>query len=100
MARGQARGVISFELQAANRNVHGRRRESHKLYQRAAEMALRRGLWDTASYFDEVDAGADALAGETTKARKAFQDFFELWMDADRDLPILKQAKAEYAKLQ
>ena len=29
-----------------------------------------------------------------------FQDFFELWKDADPDIPILKQAKAEYAKLQ
>jgi hypothetical protein len=33
------------------------------------------------------------------KARKAFQDFFELWKDADPDVPILQQAKAEYAKL-
>jgi eukaryotic-like serine/threonine-protein kinase len=40
-----------------------------------------------------------ALAGGTAKARKAFQDFFELWKDADTDIPILKQAKAEYAKM-
>ena len=39
---------------------------------------------------------ADALA----KARAAYQDFFNLWKDADPDIPILKQAKAEYAKLQ
>jgi len=38
----------------------------------------------------------DALA----KARAAYQDFFNLWKDADPDIPILKQAKAEYAKLQ
>ena len=38
----------------------------------------------------------DALA----KARAAYQDFFALWKDADPDIPILKQAKAEYAKLQ
>ncbi|HUI40553.1 MAG TPA: hypothetical protein VL523_01160 [Terriglobia bacterium] len=38
----------------------------------------------------------DALA----KARIAFQDFLALWKDADRDIPILKQAKAEYARLQ
>jgi hypothetical protein len=30
--------------------------------------------------------------------RAAYQDFFALWKDADRDIPILKQAKAEYAK--
>jgi hypothetical protein len=30
--------------------------------------------------------------------RAAYQDFFALWKDADRDIPILKQTKAEYAK--
>jgi tetratricopeptide (TPR) repeat protein len=38
--------------------------------------------------------------GDATKARAAYQDFFGLWKDADADVPILKQAKAEYAKLQ
>jgi len=40
------------------------------------------------------------LLGDTTKARTAYQDFFALWKDADPDIPILKQAKGEYAKLQ
>ncbi len=44
-------------------------------------------------------ARASALAGDAAKARKAFQDFFALWKDADTDIPILQQAKAEYAKL-
>lgn len=39
------------------------------------------------------------LAGETEKARKAYQDFLTLWKDADPDIPILLEAKAEYAKL-
>jgi eukaryotic-like serine/threonine-protein kinase len=43
---------------------------------------------------------AYALQGDTAKARAAYQDFFTLWKDADPDIPILKQAKAEYAKLQ
>jgi DNA-binding winged helix-turn-helix (wHTH) protein len=43
---------------------------------------------------------AYALAGDKTKARTAYQDFLNLWKDADSDIPILKQAKAEYAKLQ
>jgi len=34
------------------------------------------------------------------KARAAYQDFLTLWKDADLDIPILKQAKAEYEKLQ
>jgi hypothetical protein len=40
-----------------------------------------------------------AMQGDTAKARTAYQDFFTLWKDADPDIPILKQAKAEYAKL-
>jgi eukaryotic-like serine/threonine-protein kinase len=39
------------------------------------------------------------LAGDTAKAKKAFEEFFELWKDVDTDIPILKQAKAEYARL-
>jgi DNA-binding winged helix-turn-helix (wHTH) protein/Tfp pilus assembly protein PilF len=45
-------------------------------------------------------ARAHALQGDTAKARAAYQDFLTLWKDADREIPILKQAKAEYAKLQ
>jgi hypothetical protein len=40
------------------------------------------------------------LAGDLAKAGKAYQDFLTLWRDADPDIPILKEAKAEYAKLQ
>jgi tetratricopeptide (TPR) repeat protein len=43
---------------------------------------------------------AFALSGDKTKAKAAYQDFLTLWKDADPDIPILKQAKAEYAKLQ
>jgi eukaryotic-like serine/threonine-protein kinase len=45
-------------------------------------------------------ARAFALSGDKTKARDAYQSFLTLWKDADPDIPILKQAKAEYAKLQ
>ncbi len=41
-----------------------------------------------------------ALGGDGSEARKAFQDFFELWRDADRDNPVLKKARLEYAVLQ
>jgi tetratricopeptide (TPR) repeat protein len=40
-----------------------------------------------------------ALAGDTAKSRRAYQDFFALWKDADPDIPVLVQARAEYAKL-
>jgi tetratricopeptide (TPR) repeat protein len=42
---------------------------------------------------------ARAISGENAGARTAYQDFFALWKDADPDVPILKEAKAEYAKL-
>jgi tetratricopeptide (TPR) repeat protein/tRNA A-37 threonylcarbamoyl transferase component Bud32 len=43
---------------------------------------------------------AYAMSGDAAKARAAYQDFLTLWKDADTDIPILKEAKAEYAKLQ
>ena len=45
-------------------------------------------------------AKAYAMQGDKAKAKEAYQDFLTLWKDADPDIPIFKQAKAEYAKLQ
>jgi len=45
-------------------------------------------------------ARAYATAGESAKAKAAYQDFFALWKDADPDVPVLKQAKADFARLQ
>jgi tetratricopeptide (TPR) repeat protein len=45
-------------------------------------------------------ARAYVLQGDAAKARVAYQDFLTLWKDADPEIPILKEAKAEYAKLQ
>jgi tetratricopeptide (TPR) repeat protein len=42
---------------------------------------------------------AFALSGERMKARTAYQNFFTLWKDADTDIPILQQARAEYTRL-
>lgn len=39
------------------------------------------------------------LSGDTAKARKAYQDFFAIWKDADSDIPILMEARKEYDKL-
>jgi tetratricopeptide (TPR) repeat protein len=44
-------------------------------------------------------ARAHALSGDTQKARAEYETFLTLWKDADPDVPIYKQAKAEYAKL-
>jgi len=40
------------------------------------------------------------MSGDTAKAKTAYQDFLTFWKEADPDIPILQQAKAEYAKLQ
>jgi eukaryotic-like serine/threonine-protein kinase len=45
-------------------------------------------------------ARAYTLQGNIVKSRSSYQDFFTLWKGADSDIPILKDAKAEYAKLQ
>jgi hypothetical protein len=44
-------------------------------------------------------ARAYAIQGDSAKARTLYQDFFTLWKDAGPDMPILKQAKAEYARV-
>lgn len=45
-------------------------------------------------------ARAFALSGDTMRAKTAYQDFLTLWKDADQDIPIFQQAKAEFARLQ
>jgi tetratricopeptide (TPR) repeat protein len=69
----------------------------------ARAYAMQAGLSVAAVYDRRKEDGArraplqpDALA----KARTAYQDFLTIWKDADPDIPILKEAKAEYAKLQ
>ena len=67
---GKPEEYLSFGLQAADLNVHGHRRESHELYQRAAETALRQGFRYVAGEFEEADARADALSGNCQTARR------------------------------
>lgn len=43
---------------------------------------------------------AYAISGDQTKAKIAYNDFLTLWKDADPDIPVLKAAKEEYAKIQ
>src|ERR1019366_1142548 len=45
-------------------------------------------------------APAFAMQGDVARARTAYQDFLTFWKDADPDIPILKEAKAEYTRLQ
>ena len=83
-----------------------------------AFLALQRGPQATAEFQKIIDwpgvvvnepiaalallglARSYAIQNDRAKARAKYQDFLTLWKDADPDIPILKQAKAEYAKLQ
>jgi eukaryotic-like serine/threonine-protein kinase len=67
---GKPAEYLSFGLQAANQNALGQRRESSKLYRRAAETALRHGLRNAAAEFEEADARADALSGNCQTVRR------------------------------
>jgi eukaryotic-like serine/threonine-protein kinase len=80
---GKPEEYLSFGLQAANRNVLGQRRESSKLYKRAAEAALRRGLGDAAAGFEEADADADALSGNCRTVRRLGRPVLALAMCGD-----------------
>jgi DNA-binding winged helix-turn-helix (wHTH) protein/tetratricopeptide (TPR) repeat protein len=59
---------------------------------------LNRGMFAPLAELDL--ARAYAMQGNRENSRKAYDDFFATWKDADPNIPILKQAKAEYAKLQ
>ena len=50
-------------------------------------------------FVGKPSTGADADAARV-RALTAYRDFLTLWKDADPDIPVLKEAKAEYAKLQ
>jgi eukaryotic-like serine/threonine-protein kinase len=80
---GKPEEYLSFGLQAANLNVLGQRRESSKLYKRAAETALRRGFRDVAARFEEADSRADALAGDCGTARTLGRPALALAMCGD-----------------
>jgi len=54
---------------------------------------------DAAARRQLARAWAHAPVGEKSKAKSAYDDFFTIWKNADPDIPILKQAKAEYALL-
>jgi predicted Zn-dependent protease len=56
--------------------------------------------WSTGALARLGLARAYAVQGDNTKTRTAYLDFLNLWKDADPCIPILKQAKAEYARLQ
>ncbi len=63
-------------------------------------MAVKPTYTGTCTRFAEVPMRADVLIGDRDRAQAAYKDFLALWKDADPNIPVLNQAKAEYAKLQ
>ena len=87
-ARGQAYLAAGQAVEAA--------REFHEILYHPGIM-----VGDPIGVLAHLQLGrAYAMQGDTIKAKAAYQDFLTLWKDADPDIPVLKQAKAEYAKLQ
>ena len=110
--------AIPYELGAPRSSIHALFGALYPIYMRGnAYLAVHQGA-EAATEFqkildhrgivvtDPVGALAHlqlgrafAMSGDAAKAKAAYEVFFSLWKAADQDIPILKQAKAEYAKL-
>ena len=78
----------------------GRGADAVQAFQRMLEVKGFAGIDPLMPLADLGLARAYALAGDKARSRVAYQDFFGLWKDADPDLPLLREAKAEYARVQ
>ena len=111
--------AVPYDLSAPRSSIHGNFGALYPIYVRGeAYLALHQGVEAAAEFQKILDhrgivvsdpigalarlqlGRAYALSGDTAKAKTAYQDFLTLWKDADADIPILKQARAEYARMQ
>ena len=111
--------AVQYELSVTRSSIHANFGALYPVYVRGeAYLAAHQGVEGAAEFQKILDhrgivvsdpigalahlqlARAFALSGDKTKAKTAYQDFLTLWKDADPDIPILKQAKAEYARMQ
>ena len=111
--------AVPYELGAPRSSIHGFFGALYPIYvrgealladHRGAEAAVEfqkilnhRGIVvsDSIGALAHLQLGRSlAMSGDKTKARVAYRDFLTLWKDADPDIPALKQATSEYAKLQ
>jgi Flp pilus assembly protein TadD len=77
----------------------GQGQEAVQIFQRALGLKNFFGNDVLFPYHQLGLARAYALAGDKVHSRTAYQDFFALWKDADPDIPVLRDAKAEYEKV-
>ncbi len=110
--------AIPYDLSTPRSSIHGNfgqlytiyvRGEAHLAQRQEAEAAAEfqkfpdhRGIvvMDPTGALTHLQLGrAFALSGDKTKAKAAYEAFLNVWKEADADIPILKQAKAEYARI-
>jgi len=118
-AIGLLQAAIPYELGAPRSSIHAMFGALYPVYVRGeAYLAEGRGAEAAAEFQKILDhrgivisdpvgavarlqlGRAYALSGDKIKAKSAYQSFLRLWKDADPDIPILKQAEAEYDRLQ
>jgi serine/threonine protein kinase/tetratricopeptide (TPR) repeat protein len=111
--------ALRYELAANGLNFENFSGGLHSAYVRGEALMAARQYADAAAEFQKVldhpgIVGTDpigvlahlqlgrvfVLSGDETKAKAAYETFLALWKDADADIPVLKRAKAEYARLQ
>jgi eukaryotic-like serine/threonine-protein kinase len=95
-------GVLSFRPVYLRGRAYLRMRRGQEAAAEFQEILAHRGHDPISPLYPLARLGlarALALEGDAGNARIAYQDFFALWKDADPDIPVLKQAKAEYTKL-
>ena len=100
---GAGPGAISYGPAYVRGEAFLKARDGAKASAEYQKILNHQGVDPTSPFYTMAGLGlgrAYALQGETVKAKTAYQDFFALWKDADTDIPILKEAKAEYAQLQ
>jgi serine/threonine protein kinase/tetratricopeptide (TPR) repeat protein len=94
--------VAGFWLTYIRGEIYLRQKASNDATEAFQKILDHRGIEPMSPLYPLAHLGlarAAVLSGDTAKARKEYQDFLALWKDADGDLPILQQAKDEYAKL-
>jgi tetratricopeptide (TPR) repeat protein len=93
-------GFLSFYIRGQAHLRAGAGKEAAAEFQQILDHRGASWFWPVAYPLAQLGlARANALAGDLAHSRRAYQDFFALWKDADPDIPLLQQAQAEYAKL-